>query len=59
MKRMIACSGTMRAIAAFADAAPARAQQAASQLCPAGYSLIGKICISDTSGDIVLPQKNK
>ena len=56
MKRMLACIGMMLAIAVFADAYSARAQQTASQLCPPGYSLIGKICINDTSGDIVLPQ---
>jgi hypothetical protein len=59
MKRVIACIGLMLAIVAFTDSFAARAQQGASQVCPAGYSLIGKICISDTSGDIVFPQKNR
>jgi hypothetical protein len=59
MHRTIACFGIFVAIAVFADAAPIRAQQTPQQLCPAGYSLIGAVCISDKTGDVVVPSKEK
>jgi hypothetical protein len=34
-------------------------QQASRLICPSGYSLIGEFCISDKTGDIVLPATYK
>lgn len=31
------------------------AKQAARQSCPSGYSLVVEVCISNTTGDVVLP----
>jgi len=59
MKRMMACAGMLLVVAVFADAVSARAQQTPQQLCPPGYSRIGEVCISDKTGDIVLPRKEK
>jgi hypothetical protein len=39
---------------ALASAEAATREAAARPICPTGYALLGKICISD-SGDIVLP----
>ena len=35
------------------------AKETSKWICPAGYSLIGELCISDTTGDIVLPTTSK
>jgi hypothetical protein len=35
--------------------APALAQRTGDDLCPADYSLVGAVCISDTTGDVVNP----
>ena len=35
------------------------AKQAARQACPSGYSLIGEVCISDATGDVVLPDQSR
>lgn len=45
--------------AAFAAllATISHAEEASRQMCPSGYSLIGELCISDTTGDVVLPDK--
>src|SRR5580698_9019760 len=49
------------AVAAAILASPALAltQQVSHLICPSGYSLIGKFCISDRTGDIVLPATYK
>jgi hypothetical protein len=59
MSRTIVCFGMLAAIVVFADAVPGRAQQTTRQFCPAGYSLIGDVCISDKTGDVVLPNKKQ
>jgi hypothetical protein len=45
------------AIATVILASPTLAltQQVTHLICPSGYSLIGEFCISDKTGDIVLP----
>ncbi len=52
-----------RAILAVAFAVLAgtilHAKDASRHICPSGYSPIGEVCISDTTGDIVLPDKVK
>jgi hypothetical protein len=49
------------AIAAVLLASPALAltQQVSYLICSSGYSLIGQFCISDKTGDIVLPTTYK
>jgi hypothetical protein len=49
------------ATAAVILASPALAlnQQVSHLICPSGYSLIDKFCISDKTGDIVLPATYK
>jgi hypothetical protein len=36
-------------------AMPQTQAQGSQLVCPSGYSLVGEICISDTTGDIVNP----
>jgi hypothetical protein len=49
------------ATAAMILASPASAltQQVSRLICPSGYSLIGEFCISEKTGDIVLPATYK
>ena len=50
MKRAITAAALIvLAVAVF------HTKTASRQLCPSGYSLIDKVCISDTTGDVVLP----
>jgi hypothetical protein len=39
--------------------APAHAQDSAQQICPTGYDLVVEVCISRTTGDVVLPRDKK
>jgi hypothetical protein len=39
--------------------APALAQDSGQQTCPSGYSLIAGVCVSDATGDVVLPREKK
>lgn len=45
-------------VLAFVSAASAR-ENAARLGCPSGYAVLGAICISASSGDIVLPTSKK
>jgi hypothetical protein len=49
------------ATAAVILASPALAltQQVSHLICPSGYSLIDEFCISEKTGDIVLPATHK
>jgi hypothetical protein len=61
----LAMKQTTRAVTAFAAivmiacAARAVAQNAPAKICPPGYSLVADVCISDKSGDVVLPTTHK
>jgi len=39
--------------------APAHAQDSRQQICPPGYSPVAEVCISDTTGDVVMPSDKK
>jgi hypothetical protein len=51
----------LAATAAVILASPALAltQQVSHLICPSGYSLIDEFCISEKTGDIVLPATHK
>jgi hypothetical protein len=50
---------TATAATILASPSLALTQQASRLICPSGYSLIGEFCISDKTGDIVLPATYK
>lgn len=58
MKPMIALIAWLSA-APMLTSAPARAQDLGQQTCPSGYTLIAEACVSDTTGDVVLPREKK
>jgi hypothetical protein len=58
MKPMIALVAWLLALPMLASA-PARAQDAGRQTCPSGYTLIAEVCVSDATGDVVLPRDRK
>jgi hypothetical protein len=59
MKKTITTIATVGLLATLTCATPALAQQASHLICPSGFSLIGEFCISDKTGDIVLPSTDK
>jgi hypothetical protein len=58
MKPMIALITWLLALPMFA-LAPAHAQDSGPQICPPGYAPVAEVCISDATGDVVLPRDKK
>jgi hypothetical protein len=58
MDRFIKAISISVALVSVAYATSTPAQQR-PQICPAGYSLVGEVCINDKTGDMVLPAKPK
>jgi len=44
---------------AMASATPSYSKDVIRAICPNGYALLGEICVSQVSGDIVLPTRKK
>ena len=58
MKPFIALITSLLGLQIFA-LAPAHAQDSAQQICLPGYDLVAEVCISKTTGDVVLPSDKK
>ena len=57
MKSTVAVVGTLLFVAMLATSPPALAKKKPkADVCPSRYSLVGEICISSRTGDVVLPQ---
>jgi hypothetical protein len=58
MKPIFALITWLLALPIFA-LAPAHAQDSGQKICPPGYAPVGEVCVSETTGDVVLPSDKK
>jgi hypothetical protein len=58
MKPIIALIAWLLALPVSA-LAPALAEDSTKQICPPGYAPVAEVCISETTGDVVLPNDKK
>jgi hypothetical protein len=58
MKPIITLIAWLLALPIFA-LAPVHAQDSGKQICPPGYAAVAEVCISETTGDVVLPSDKK
>lgn len=57
MKFAIGAVGAFLFVAMLAVAPPAQARKAVRARCPSHWSLMGDVCISDRTGDVMMARK--